>query len=406
MKTMLGQSLGEGLAGFTNNYLANKAMEGVINDRSLHNATQEERSTALQRALEPYGDTGLGILQRRMGIEQQREQRQHQQKEMAARKVLAKELGLSEEIAEGLPAEVLIKAKQSMAQRPPPGGVTAQPVPQQIGNTINKILNENKNSSAEQLASAFDTEGIPPIYTNKYVENRRRDDESRTQQNKFKADYGFQLSGPILKEANEIRATLPIEEGALEAMQDAITTGDQSFWSLDNLADKTGIEAFRTAKGGQFKAASKNFLVNNVAKFGARPNMYIEQQVADMLPKVGRSEEANRTALEMLKFEHDIKQKRIEAIDNLSNEYLKTLGYVPATFGQDVDKSMKDWVKDRQKQLAESLKGIAETEKSKKGKKTSIPEGTVKVKSASGVVGYIPKANLEKAKAAGYVITD
>lgn len=109
MKTMLGQSIGEGLAGFTNNYLANKAMEGIINDKSLHNAPPEERAEALQRALEPYGETGLGILQRRMGIEQQREQRQQQQKDIAAKETYAQELGLPKEVARSLTPQEMQK---------------------------------------------------------------------------------------------------------------------------------------------------------------------------------------------------------------------------------------------------------------------------------------------------------
>lgn len=55
-----------------------------------------------------------------------------------------------------------------------PGGLSGQPVPQEISQAIPKILNENKEASADDLKAAFDAAGIPPAYTNQYVENRRQ----------------------------------------------------------------------------------------------------------------------------------------------------------------------------------------------------------------------------------------
>ena len=67
----LGESLGKGLANFANNYFANKALDKVLESPDYEKSEPSKRMSSLQRALQPYGETGLGILQQRLGIEQQ-----------------------------------------------------------------------------------------------------------------------------------------------------------------------------------------------------------------------------------------------------------------------------------------------------------------------------------------------
>jgi hypothetical protein len=68
---MLGMSLGQGLGSGINTYYANKALEDVINDKSLENKPISAKMGKLQSALAPYGDTGKEIFNQRMQIEQQ-----------------------------------------------------------------------------------------------------------------------------------------------------------------------------------------------------------------------------------------------------------------------------------------------------------------------------------------------
>ncbi len=68
---MLGLSLGQGLGNGINTYYANKALEDVINDKSLEDKPMSEKMGKLQSALSPYGEKGQEIFQQRMQIEQQ-----------------------------------------------------------------------------------------------------------------------------------------------------------------------------------------------------------------------------------------------------------------------------------------------------------------------------------------------
>lgn len=67
----LGLALGQGLGTGINTYFANKALEGVINDKSNAKASQSEKLTKIQSALSPYGELGRQLFGDRLKIEQQ-----------------------------------------------------------------------------------------------------------------------------------------------------------------------------------------------------------------------------------------------------------------------------------------------------------------------------------------------
>lgn len=59
----------------------------------------------------------------------------------------------------------------------PPGGITAQTIPEDIRNEIEKISNENKDASAEELQIKMNNAGVPLVYSNPIIESRRRTGE-------------------------------------------------------------------------------------------------------------------------------------------------------------------------------------------------------------------------------------
>ena len=121
---------------------------------------------------------GLSIGQGIGNLAQQRQQAQAQSQ-------LAQRLFGPEQAQQysGIPMDAMLKAaqieasKEIAANKPPPGGVTAQPTPPEISQKIPKVLNENKNATSDELAVAFDQAGIPRTFSNSYIENRRRAEE-------------------------------------------------------------------------------------------------------------------------------------------------------------------------------------------------------------------------------------
>lgn len=69
--------------------------------------------------------------------------------------------------------------RQQIKEQKPVGGVTAQAVPEQVANSLEKTLSENPDASANELATKFDKAGIPRIYSNSYIETRRREQEAK-----------------------------------------------------------------------------------------------------------------------------------------------------------------------------------------------------------------------------------
>lgn len=69
----LGESLGKGIGEFTSTYAANKDLDKVIEDPRYKDAPLSERASMLERALSKHGEKGAGLLQKRLGIEQQAE---------------------------------------------------------------------------------------------------------------------------------------------------------------------------------------------------------------------------------------------------------------------------------------------------------------------------------------------
>lgn len=80
----LGLALGQGLGNGLNTYYANKALEGVINDKSNTKASPSEKLTKIQSALAPYGELGRQLFSDRLKIEQQAAA-EEQEKENARR---------------------------------------------------------------------------------------------------------------------------------------------------------------------------------------------------------------------------------------------------------------------------------------------------------------------------------
>lgn len=70
LSQILGDSLGKGLSNMANDYYANKALDKVLEDESLADAPVEKRLGALERALSPFGETGTGLLSKRLALEE------------------------------------------------------------------------------------------------------------------------------------------------------------------------------------------------------------------------------------------------------------------------------------------------------------------------------------------------
>jgi hypothetical protein len=405
---ILGESIGSGLGNFMGMYQANKSLQKVLNDPSLKNAPLEQKHSALQKALSPHGKRGESLLAQTLQMEDRQIREKEKLEALSKESKRESELNLKQKLDD----ERLDKLATTLGRRTTeliksiPAGSAARSEAINIalnsltsGTTLEDVLEQREKSSQKPI---IDTEQVPEADLTESIEKPKEYVESPPPQR-----YGEKLSDynkrvekwlqtrrsenvaasreralPYLKEIDAERAGVRSKDLALSSMRDAIKDGDLDFFSKDNLANFLGKfgEGLRTSKGAELINAQKEFLLGNISRAGSRPNMYIEQQIVSMMPKLGRSVEANETIVEGLDAEQKLVKEKIRLTDELEEKYQKELGYVPPNIAAVVDKELDpiaDKIKDR---LSYRVRTIQENEMGDKklrenlGKR--VPRGT------------------------------
>mgnify|MGYP003651177735 CR=1 len=270
-------------------------------------------------------------------------------------------------------------AEQATRQKNLPGGVSNLPVTDEEASATERVINENPNVNADQLAIAFAKAKIPPRLSNPYIENRRRQDESESKFNLDKATrkskFGEEIAKPILLKADEASAAIPQKRTALNLMKESILSGDLSFFSPDSIADITGFEVLRTPSGALFKTGGKEYFLGNISRAGARPNQWIEQQIQEMLPRIGRDAASNLSVTRALENELDLDDARVRFTKEISNEIEESDGNW-RTLGEKLNEKLSDYASERQSVLFNDLRAIKAVDEGKPQKFMKVKQGT------------------------------
>lgn len=209
-------------------------------------------------------------------------------------------------------------------------------------------------------------------------ENRENRTEKRREFEKER-EFHSSFSKEANKEIEGLRSTLPRKEMALDFARNAIETGDLSYFSPDKLADATGIDLFRTAKGSQLATAAKENLLGNMSRISARGlNQWMEQRLNTMFPKIGQSREANLTAQEMLEAESAMDRAYLSEYDRLAAQDEEQYGFER----KDIAKRARQAVSAKQKEIfnraSYRIKEIEEQEKGLSSLKSQVGKNVIK----------------------------
>lgn len=214
--------------------------------------------------------------------------------------------------------------------------------------------------------------GLQNIRDTALQQQRERE---KISQRKFEGERAYHsgFSKELEKEINQLRNVIPKKEMALNFSRNAVETGDVSYFSPDKLADATGIDLFRTAKGAQLITAGKENLLSNMGRVSAKAqNIWFEQRLNSMFPKIGQSREANLTIQEMLEGEVDLDKAYLNEFDKLSSEDEGKYGFVK----KDISKRAREGVKSQEKEIMRRtsyrMKEIEENEKGLKSLKSEV----------------------------------
>lgn len=267
-----------------------------------------------------------------------------------------------------LPIEAQLQYFKTMQPKSPLGGISGQSVPEEVSSAISNVISQNEQANSDELALKMDEAGIPRAYSNPYIENRRRQQEQgeKTKESRFSSEREYQSKRalPFMKKLDEMGDSIAEKDQALNLMKDAISEGNLGFFSQDNLANMLGKygEGLRTAKGAQLITAQKEFLLGNISRAGARPNMYIEQQISKMLPQIGRSEEANESVVRTFEASQNIEKEKRRLGYELANQQEEEFGFVKGNIAQQTEEALKPYAKFIQDKLSYQLKNIQEKE--------------------------------------------
>lgn len=317
-----------------------------------------------------------GIAQRLEGFQRQRQMESQipsLEKLGLSREDAVSVLNAPEKLQKPLTAMALL---QKMSPQTQQNGMPEQPSQQ------------NRNLSPEQrkVLGAFDP-SIAKVYQEEEKLQQRAEEKG--------AERHFSIAKKTLESTAERAEALPQKEMALENMMNAIEQKNLGFFTRDNLAELTGIEGLRSPEGAVFKTAGKEFFLGSLKRAGARPNQWVEQQISDMLTKVGRSTEANLSVSEALKTELDVEKKQIELTNRIADEQEKKYGHVRRDLSSEVMKELTPYAKEKQKELESTLRNIKEKYEpsNKEGILMYDPKGNLR---------RVPNKQFKEAKDAGY----
>lgn len=186
---------------------------------------------------------------------------------------------------------------------------------------------------------------------------------------KQKSTQLYEINKPILKEADDIRKNLALQEQAIEDLMESSPDVGIRDW----IADVFEFEPFRSESGAKFKTGVKDFFLTDISRVGARPNQWVEKQLLSALPVAGRTPTSNMITTAGLKFKKDLAKKRLEILDDLTDKY----GYSEIDLSKTANKMLKSYVVERQKLLEEEIRDIKNRENNLSGRLIDVigPDG-------------------------------
>lgn len=176
--------------------------------------------------------------------------------------------------------------------------------------------------------------------------------------------YNTQRSQKYMEGIDQLRSNSRTKRAAIENMKLSIENRDLSFMTQDWWAQTLGKfgQGLVTPEGALLQSSIKEFLLGDLGRLTGRPNMFIEQRILQMAPKIGQTKESNFAMIASLEQQAELEEKRIQLTDEISETYEKQLGYVPGNISKLVDQAMEPFAQDAQNRLAYKLRSLQEQE--------------------------------------------
>jgi hypothetical protein len=228
------------------------------------------------------------------------------------------------------------------ADKNPIGGLGGIPLTPEESSQIAKVVNDNPDANAEQLEIAFNKSGVKPGSVKDILESRRRGEETKRKEtaegkkqarkeqldfHKESAKYDEQLEDKARIAKNQI--------DTIKTIGKAIDSGKVRPSSLANVfksfgeVGKTFSNAFLSDDEATLLASIPGLLEGWKEVFGVRLSDADLNLLKDKLPDIGKSPEANKAILNIMKSYADktLLRNKIATDVKEKNNGLRPLGY-------------------------------------------------------------------------------
>lgn len=174
--------------------------------------------------------------------------------------------------------------------------------------------------------------------------------------------FEYARAKKFIEQSDAEEAALPILKQNLEIARNA-AAGQGFLERIGNmLADSTGFENLRSAKGAQLLNASKEFLMANLSRIKGRPNQWIEQQINKAFLTTGRGDEQQALVARAFDSEFALAEEKVRLRHQIEEEYIQdpNFGYIPGNIANIVAERMKPYERQESEKLANDLQEITE----------------------------------------------
>lgn len=205
--------------------------------------------------------------------------------------------------------------------RPPPGGVTSQPTPPEVSNAIENILQQNQEASADQLRLQMDKAGVPSVYSNPYIENRRQstkptfEPESERLEAKRVADLATEIEKNYMTARNE--------DIRLDRMEQLSEKNDISTPAMMKVLDTVGlpIGILANPETEEYRKLETDFIRDARDIFpGGRITNYEIQSYLKTIPTLMNSKDGRKAIIHNRKLLNEAKKVRYDEYKNIIKE--------------------------------------------------------------------------------------
>jgi hypothetical protein len=274
------------------------------------------------------------------------------------------------------------------ATRPPSKeGVTSQPVPPEVGQAIESVLGSNPDATSDQLLVQMDKAGVPRIYSNALIENRRRDQERGNaredilEAEQAKGDIAYQ------KQIPEMQKTLAHRKDVTNRFEDLNKKGVTGK-PYEKFLEKVGLINLTSEGRREAGSLQKEYTKDIRQILGSQFSAQEFFTILNSYPSPDFSKEANQAIINNYKIWDDIKEKEIAIANKLIKE---NKGRPPRNFELDVANSLSEYANSRVPEMRKNI------EKVKSQLETKVPSGFVLMYDQNGDVLHVPANELDQA---------